>query len=110
MISVLDTGYGVQLPEALYNWFPYFNFDILDFGYPKACLGTMGSRLVASALWPFAAMVLVFVLSSTFVCHANPERDVSRGIHFVLGAFMVELLYVNANHVARTENAPNRPF
>ena len=68
------------------------------------------TRFITTLKDEFHLMVLVFVLSSTFVCHASSERDVSRGVHFVLGAFMVELLYVNANHVARTENAPNRPF
>ena len=58
----------------------------------------------------FHLMVLVLVLSSTFACHTNPERDVFRGVHFILGTFMVELLYVNANYFARTENVPNRPF
>ena len=55
-------------------------------------------------------MVLVLVLSSAFARHASPERDVSRGVHFVLRTFMVELLYVNANYFPITENVPNRPF
>lgn len=72
--ATLTTVYGVRLHASFSGWLDFvevFSLDVLDLTFPSPCLGSMQTRLLVTALWPYAA---VLVLSVGIAAHAYAEH------------------------------------
>lgn len=72
--ATLTDVYGVRLDDEFTGWLDFVDvigLDLLDLIYPGSCLGSMKWRLLFSALWPYAAFLL---LSFGIAVHALVAR------------------------------------
>jgi hypothetical protein len=82
--STLTTVYGVQLPEQFTGWLNFMdalNLDVLDLTLPSPCLGSMTTRLLFSATWPYALalMIIGIVMLHTAVHRTLIEPRAGQG-------------------------------
>lgn len=76
--AALNTVYGIRLHDDFSGWLDFidvFSLDVLSLSYPSTCLGSMQTRLLFTALWPYAA---VLVLSLAIAAHAFATRNLQK--------------------------------
>lgn len=81
--ATFNPVYGVRLNDAFSGWADFvevFSVDVLSFTYPSACLGSMQTRLLFTALWPYAAVLVMSlaIIAHAFVTRALQKRDQPR--------------------------------
>jgi hypothetical protein len=65
--AMLSSVYGVSLHPSFFGWLDaldVISLDIVGLSYPSSCLGSMVSRLLINAFWPFALVLG----GSIFIC------------------------------------------
>ena len=80
VVSTLRDVYGIRLDSRLYSWYyaiiNIFAFNINDLivsFLPTSCLGSMNSRLVIGAVWPY---IVIFLMSFGAVIIAVMTKNV----------------------------------
>ena len=66
VLATMNSVYGVRLPHQFTRWVDAFNVDLLDYGYPSGCIGSMSRRLITSALWPVIALTVFVAAIAAF--------------------------------------------
>ena len=62
IVVTIETLYGAKVHSNFTSWFNvlnFFNFDLnATFGVPESCMGSMQTRLLLNAFWPFVLLLL----------------------------------------------------
>jgi len=94
--TVLRPVYGVDIDPKFQGWFnflDYFNFGFMELaGFPDRCIGSMTSRLVIGAVWPFFVMFFGFlgiVIHLSLQCFREKGADTKQSP----GSFMRKIGY-----------------
>jgi hypothetical protein len=106
--AMLSSVYGVSLHPSLVGWLDalyVISLDIVNLSYPSSCLGSMVSRLLVNAFWPFALVLggSIFICLHVLLearCAVVPvaahnsaliSRMLDRSIYFVILVFYLVL-------------------
>ena len=74
VVVTIQPVYGVHMHSAFTSWFQFFevfNFGLVEiFGIPGSCFGSMKTRLLIGAGWPYVLALVLFSHSPhvTFYC------------------------------------------
>ena len=78
VVATLTNVYGIRLHPAFTSWLDVLddlNLDLVDLSFPATCVGSMETRLLITAFWPYA---LVLATTVGITAHALVKRYVRR--------------------------------
>ena len=78
VVTTLQPVYGVQFDSRFERWFDfleYFNFTSRLLLIPESCFGSMETRLVINAAWPFFVIFFGFLVISVFSILTHEKVD-----------------------------------